>query len=277
MQPQREIVGTYEIAGISCRLECREENFRALLVSQYAAFSSSNEAAPEVTVKVEATTVPSDGVEARAPGPFARLGGRAPVLTIEGAGFRGAFDEESGEGWITQPPDPTALETFLTAICAGRLLKHQGFLLHAAAIMTNEDAYVFFGPSGSGKTTVAELIGKGVITDEITAIRREDEGYVVSAVPWRGQSLTAPLSGLFRLRKAQETAFSPLSPIEALRQLLPSVFFPRADAAEVGRFLDIGGDLVERVPCYEMRFTPDGSFWAAMPGRGEQEYHDQSV
>jgi hypothetical protein len=272
-----EIVGTYEFAGISCRLECREENFRTLLASRYADFSSRNDVAPEVTVEVKATTVPSDGVEARAAGPFARLGGQGAVLTIEGAGFRGAFDEEFGEGWITQSPDPTALETFLTAICAGRLLKHQGFLLHAAAIMTKEGAYVFFGPSGSGKTTVAELIGEGVITDEITAIRREDEGYVVSAVPWRGQSLTAPLSALFRLRKARETAFSPLSPIEALRQLLPNVFFPRANAREIDRFLEIGGDLAERIPCYDMRFTPDGSFWAAMPRRRVHEHHAQSI
>jgi hypothetical protein len=273
MYLQPEIVGTYEFAGISCRLECREEHFRELLASRYAAFTSSNDAAPEVTVKVEGTTIPSDRMGARAAGPFARLGGQNGVLTIEGAGFRGAFDEESGEGWIAQPLDPTGLETFLTAICAGRLLRHQGFLLHAAALKTTEGASVFFGPSGSGKTTVAELIGTGIITDEITAIRRADEGYVVSAVPWRGQSLTAPLSGLFRLRKARETAFSPLSPIEALRQLLPSVFFPRADAVEIDRFLEIGADLVERIPCYDMRFTPDGSFWTAMPRSGDQAHH----
>jgi len=275
MHLQHAVIGIFDIAGIPCRLGCLDEAFRASLATRYADFAA--EVPSEVSLRVEVTAALPTDVAARATGPFARMGGRDGVLTIEGAGFQGAFDEESGEGWISQPPDPAPLETFLTAICAGRLLRHQGFLLHAAAIMTNGDAYVFFGPSGSGKTTVAELIGKGVITDEITAIRREDEGYVVSAVPWRGQSLTAPLAGLFRLRKARETAFSPLSPIEALRQLLPSVFFPRADAREVDRFLEIGGDLVERVPCYEMRFTPDGSFWVAIPGRGEQEHHDQSV
>ena len=275
MHRQHAFVGIFNIAGIPLRVAWADDTFRRLLTSWHAGFIS--DAVPEVSIRVDVNAASPGDVPAGWTGPFAKIGGRDGVLTIEGAGFHGAFDEESGEGWISQPPDPAPLETFLTAICAGRLLKHQGFLLHAAAIMMNEDAYVFFGPSGSGKTTVAELIGKGVITDEITAIRREDEGYVVSAVPWRGQSLTAPLAGLFRLRKARETAFSPLSPTEALRQLLPSVFFPRADASEVSGFFETAKDLVKQVPCYEMRFMPDGSFWAAMPGRGEKEHHDQTV
>jgi len=260
--PQHEIVGIFEIAGIRCRLTCRDEAFGEFLSSRYADFASDR--IPELSIRVDVTTPSPGEVSLGWAGPFARIGGRDGVLTIEGAMFRGTFHEKLGEGWITQAPDPAPLETFLAAICAGQLLRNDGFLLHAAAILSEGEAFVFFGPSGSGKTTVAELIGDGVITDEITAIRREDEGYLVSAVPWRGQSLAAPLGGLFRLRKAQETAFLPLSPSQAVRQLLPSVFFPRADAREVDRFLEIAQDLVKRVPCYEMRFAPSGSFWEAI-------------
>jgi hypothetical protein len=203
------------------------------------------------------------------------------VLTIEGASFQGAFDESSGEGWIAQPLDLSPLETFLTAICAGRLLKKDGFLLHAAAIVADDEAYVFFGPSGSGKTTVAEKVGRGVITDEMIAIRRDSVRYRAFAVPWRGQRLNAspapPLAGLFRLRQALETAFTPLSPTAAVRQLLPSVFFPRADASEVSRFFEIGGELVTQVPCYEMRFAPDGAFWDSIPRRWIEGTHGLSL
>jgi hypothetical protein len=222
---------------------------------------------------VEVVAAPPAEATPPAGGPFASFGGRNGVLTLEGGGFRGTFHEESGEGWIIQPPDPAPLETFLAAICAGRLLKDQGFLLHAAAVLRGEEALVFFGPSGSGKTTVAELIGNGVITDETAAIRREAATYRVSAVPWRGQRLSAPLGGLFRLRKARETAFAPLSPSQAVRHLLPSVFFPRAEVEEADRFLEIARDLVKQVPCYEMGFTPDGSFWESIPGRRTEEFH----
>jgi hypothetical protein len=263
MLAQHEIVGVFDFAGIPCRVDCRDEPFRARLASRYADFAV--EAPPEVSIQVEVTAaLPADAAH-RASGPFARFGGQNGVLTIEGAIFRGTFHEKSGEGWINQPPDLAPLETFLTAICAGRILKSRGFLLHAASILCGKEAFVFFGPSGSGKTTVTELIGKGVITDEIAVIRRDAAGYRVSAVPWRGQRLSAPLAGLFRLRKAQETAFIPLSPSQAVRHLLPSVFLPRAELWEVGQFLEIAQDLVKQVPCYEMGFTPDGLFWDAIP------------
>ena len=268
MRRERQVLGAFDVAGITCRIECRDETFRDLLSPRYADFAS--DAVPQLSLRVEVTEPPPDEVAARWSGPFARIAGANGILAIEGASFKGAFDERAGRGWIAQPLDPSPLETFLTAIYAGRLLKEGGFFLHAAALVDGSGAHVFYGPSESGKTTVAELVGEGVITDEITVIRREGAGYRVSGVPWRGQRLSAPLAGLFRLRKAGETSFAPLAPVEALRQLLPSVFFSRADSEELGRFLEIGGELVTRVPCYEMHFRPDLSFWKSMPGRGQE-------
>jgi hypothetical protein len=275
MFSHEEIVGDFEIAGIPCRLASRDEDLRALLARRYAGFAV--DAAPELSLRVDVTAPLPDDVSSRWTDSFARIGGREDVLTIEGAGFHGTFDESSGEGRIVQPLDALPLETFLTAICAGHLLKNDGFLLHAAAITADDGAYVFFGPSGSGKTTVAELIGRGVITDEMVAIRRGGGRYRIFAVPWRGQRVDASLTALFRLRQAPETAFTPLSPTAAVRQLLPSVFFPRADALEVSRFFEIAGELVTQVPCYEMHFAPDGLFWDSIPCHRLEETHGLSL
>jgi hypothetical protein len=257
-----ELVGAFDIAGIACRVECGDPAFRPLLSPRYDEFATG--AAPELSLAVEVVEPPPDDVAARWSGPFARFTAANGTLAIEGAGFRGAFDERAGRGWIAQPLDPSPLETFLTAICAGRLLRAGGFFLHAAAIVAPRGACVFFGPSESGKTTAAELVGDGVITDEITAVRPAGDGYTVSGVPWRGRRLSAPLVGLYRLRRAGATSFTRLSPTASVRELLPSVFFSRADEEELGRFLAIAGDLVRRVPCFEMRFTPDRSFWEAI-------------
>ncbi len=267
MPRQQELLAAFEIAGIACRVECRDEDFRTLLSPRYADFAS--DAVPKLSLRVELTAPPSDEVVAQRSGPFARIGGGNGRLSIEGAGFTGVFDERSGQGWITQPPDPLPFETFLTAIYASRLLREGGFFLHAAAIVDAEKAFVFFGPSGSGKTTVADLVGEGVISDEIAAIKRDGDRYQVSGVPWRGERLSAPLAGLFRLRKAGETMFTRLSPAEAVRELLSSVFFAQPHSSEVGRFLEIGGELASMVPCYEMRFALDLSFWRSLPGRGQ--------
>jgi hypothetical protein len=138
-------------------------------------------------------------------------------------------------------------------------------LLHAAAIAAPDGARVFFGPSESGKTTVSRLVGEGVISDEYAALRRTGDGWRVSGVPWRGARLEGPLAGLFRLRKAEATAFSRLAPVRALRELAGSALFSRADAAEVRHFLEVAGALVAETDCWEMRFTPDRGFWSVLP------------
>ena len=260
------IVGAFEVAGIPCALEGGDDALAGLLAPAYADFAT--DAPPRLSLTIELVPPPPDEVARAWQGPYARITGGAGALAIEGPGFRGAFDERSGRGWIVQPPDPTPFETFLTAIYAGALLREGGFLLHAAALLAPEGARVFFGPSESGKTTVSRLVGEGVISDEYAAIRRAGDHWRVSGVPWRGSRLEGDLAGLFRLLKADGVAFHPLTPVEAVRELLGSVLFSRADEAEIARFLEIAGDLVVRVDCYAMRFTPDRSFWTARPARG---------
>jgi len=254
-----------EIAGVACRIECDDPAFAALLAARYTEFAADGPA--DVALRVELTAEPPDADLMRWTGPFARFAARGDGIEISGPGFRGAYDTRAGRGWITQPPDPAPLETLLTAILAGRLLDGGGFLLHAAAILGEDGARVFFGPSGSGKTTVATLVGTSVITDEITAIRRTSAGWRVSGVPWRGTRLEGDLAGIFRLARGPATRFRRLGPAEAARELFGSVFFPLADGREITRFLDTAGDLVAAVDAWEMAFTPECAFWDAVPRR----------
>ena len=266
MRLQSPLIGAFEVAGIPCTLECVDDVLAGILAPTYSDFSTT--APPRLSLRVELVPPPSEDVIRAWSPPFARIRGGDGTIEIEGAGFRGSFDEGAGRGWIVQPPDPAPLETFLTAIYAGALLREGGFLLHAAALRAWEGARVFFGPSESGKTTVAGLVGEGVITDEITAIRYQRGRFHVSSVPWRGSRLDGKLGALFRLRKAPATSFARLQPVEAVRQLLTCVFFSRANGAEITRFLEIADELVTAVPCYEMHFTPDRAFWDMIPRLG---------
>jgi hypothetical protein len=264
VRAQQTVVVELEIAGTACRLACDDEAFAARLAERYRDFGAT--AQPEISLDVTLTAQPTREIVAAWSGPYARVSGHGSTLTIEGLGFTGAFDEAAGRGAIIQPADPEPLETLLTGIYASRLLRSGGFMLHAATIVGKAGALVFFGPSGSGKTTVSELVGEGVLTDEITAIRPSGRGYLVSSVPWRGQARMAPLAGLFRLRQATRTSITPLSALDTVRQLLPSVFFSRADAGELGRFLETAEALARSVRAYDMAFTRDRSFWDIVPG-----------
>jgi len=275
MRPEPLLLDTFDLAGIAWRVECGERAFGALLASRYAEFAT--DAPPELSLRVEVRPPHAEAETAGPVGRFARIERTGGFLSIEGPHFRGTFDEHSGQGWIVQPPDPAPLETFLAAVLARRLLREGGFLLHAAGIVAEHGASVFFGPSGSGKTTVAGLVGEGVISDDIVAIRRSGDRFRVWGVPWRGRRRSAPLGRLLRLRKAPETAFVPLSSAAAVRELLTSVCFSGPDRAEAERFLEIAGGLVTRVPVYEMRFTPDLSFWRSMPRNGRREGNGVSL
>lgn len=264
MRAQSTLVVELEIAGTACRVACEDEAFATRLAERYRDFRATAE--PAIAIDVTIAAQPAYETVAAWSGPYARLSGRGSALTIEGLGFTGLFDEATGRGTITQPEDPEPLETLLTAIYASRLLRSGGLILHAASILGKAGALVFFGPSGSGKTTVSELVGKGVLTDEITAIRPHGRGYLVSSVPWRGEARAAPLAGLFALRQATCTSITPLSSPAVVRELLPSVFFVRADSAEFGRFLETAEALARSVSGYQMAFTRDRSFWAAVPG-----------
>jgi hypothetical protein len=263
MRRQSQLVARFEVAGVPCALESADDAFAGLLAPTYADFATDE--SPNLSLTVELAPPPSDDEVRGWRGPFARITGGEGALAVEGPGFRGAFDERSGRGWIVQPPEPAPFETFLTAILAGRLLRESGCLLHAAGLLGPAGARVFFGPSESGKTTVSRLVGEGVISDEYAALRRTGDGWRVSGVPWRGARLEGPLAGLFRLRKADATAFARLAPVAALRELAGSVLFARADGAEVARFLEVAGRLVAETDCWEMRFTPDRGFWDALP------------
>jgi hypothetical protein len=261
VQSASQLVATLEVAGLACGLRCDDPAFSGLLVHRYAGFLTAR--APDFSVEVVVRRAASgDGHDG---GPYARVGGDASRITVGGADFDGAFDEERQTGHIVQPPDASPLETLLTAIYAARLLREGGCLLHAAAILRDGVAYVFYGPSGSGKSTVAELVGEGIVSDEITVLRPAGTGWTVSGMPWRGTRLTGPLGAFFRLHQSRTTEFRPLAPARAVRSLLPCAFFVRPHGREIQAFLDAAAAMVSRRAAWEMRFRPDREFWAAMP------------
>jgi hypothetical protein len=264
-----ELLTTLDIAGLRCAVECSEPALWALLGPTWPEFATEGPA--ELAATVEILDAPA--TPARGSGPYATVSLTDGVLTVDGVDFHAAFDTRARRGRIRQPLAAAPFETFLTAVCAWRLLESGGFLLHAAGLEDGPGAVAFFGPSGSGKSTVARLVGRGVISDEVLAITPGPGGYRVSGVPWRGRRRSAPLAALYALRQAEATEFVPLRPGPAAGRLLGSVFFASADRAAVGRFLDTAAALLATVACWEMRFTPDRSFWSRLPHRPLEPRH----
>ena len=74
--------------------------------------------------------------------------------------------------------------------------------------------FLFAGVSGAGKTTISRLAPADVtlLTDEISYLRRNGEGYVAYGTPFAGElakvgeNIRAPLAALYLLAQGPENA-----------------------------------------------------------------------
>ncbi|MBN1527392.1 MAG: hypothetical protein JW919_07410 [Candidatus Omnitrophica bacterium] len=153
------------------------------------------------------------------------------------------------------------------------LLRRQGFLLHASAVLRKGHAYVFFGPSESGKTTVARLSGEDkILTDETAAIALSGNAYYAYATPFAGEfekvseNTGGPIRALMLLRKDDKFAHRALSRKEAVQELFRSVIMPPADIRTFNAVFAALDALAAGVPCYEFHFKAEPELWRYIDG-----------
>ncbi len=130
----------------------------------------------------------------------------------EGRGFEGVF------------------ENLLRLLVAYSLVEGGGAVVHGAAVVDGEGAYLFFGPSGAGKSTLsraAQGAGRTVLNDDLNLLAWREGGAVVEPVPFTGdRRLTQaggkpwPVRALCRLEKGARVEVAAMTPARALAALL---------------------------------------------------------
>ena len=96
---------------------------------------------------------------------------------------------------LTQHWDAELAEYMGTgALFARHLLRHDGFQLHASAIILEGKAYLFSAPSGTGKSTHASkwlrLFGARYLNDDKPALRLIDGVWYACGTPWSGRRMS---------------------------------------------------------------------------------------
>ena len=141
----------------------------------------------------------------------------------------------------------------------------RGVNFHGCAVKMDERGLLFCGTSGAGKSTIANLWKAhqvGILSDDRLIVRRQEGTFFVHGTPWHGDAHTslndkAPLSKVFFLKQARENRITLLPKSEAAARLLvvsfPTFYYPQGMAFTLGLIQE----LVEKVPCYELGFTPD--------------------
>ena len=109
---------------------------------------------------------------------------------LERGDFHAELDPEF-ETRVTsaQTANPYAIDAAFRILHSLLLARQGGLLVHAASAVRNGRAFLFAGVSGAGKTTISRLAPPDatLLTDEISYLRREGEGYVAYGTPFAGE------------------------------------------------------------------------------------------
>ncbi len=188
---------------------------------------------------------------------------------LERGDFHAELDPALRHGRIWQSANPYAIDAAFRIVHSLLLAKQGGLLVHAASVVRNGRAFLFAGVSGAGKTTISRLAPPDVtlLTDEISYLRRESDGYFAYGTPFAGElaqpgeNVRAPLAALYLLAQGAENRIDPVAEADALRAVMRCVLFFAQDCELVGNVFDSACHLVQYVPVRQLTFVPDSRVW----------------
>jgi hypothetical protein len=254
---------TIAIGRVAVGIRASDAAFLGMLAERYAGFIDDT-AAPHYAFDV--SLVPCHDDEPDAELRVVRDGHR---WKLERGDFRADWDPLARRGWIRQSASPYAIDAVLRIVHTLVLAGERGFLMHAASAIRNGRAFLFAGASGAGKTTISRLAPADVrlLTDEISYVRAEDDGFCAYGTPFAGElaksgeNLRSPLAAIYLLAHGSGNRIDTVSPVDAARALLANILFFADDRELVQSVFGAALDCAESVPVRRLAFVPDESVW----------------
>jgi len=184
-------------------------------------------------------------------------------FTANRANFKLHYTHLYTELWIS--PSIYAFDAALRVWLASILPQQGGMLIHASAIVFQQQAFVFPGPSGAGKTTLSRLLGPDILNDEIVALLPGTENnYEVWGTPFWGEMGTGPwspiaypLAGLMFPVKRKKLSLEILPTHQSLMLLLRTVCHFAQGKDEAARLLELAYKVCSQQPSYKLRFPKE--------------------
>ena len=147
------------------------------------------------------------------------------------------------------------------------MLHYNAFMVHASAIVYQNQGILFSAPSGTGKTTHTKLweqfdSSAFILNDDSPILRFMDVGKVYACgSPWagasgEGQNAMVPLKAIVFLQQGSENEITELKTLQALQWLLGSVSRP-VDKGLMDKLFTLIHLLLSGTPCYVLKCRPD--------------------
>jgi energy-coupling factor transporter ATP-binding protein EcfA2 len=146
---------------------------------------------------------------------------------------------------------------------------------------------VFFGPSGAGKTTIATIaagMGVPILGEDIVLIRRVGRSYWVHSLPFGSlrkisdaQSRSAPLAGMYRLRKGPKPQILPLPGVRRIAEIVSAIPFIHLNRDMSLAAMTVCENIIAAVPVQETWFRADQSVQAVLPDNVAETVGDRPL
>jgi len=215
------------IGGIKVRLHCPDTVFLGTLGNRYAGFLDTPGPVHydfDLHLNPESELVHEENLS------VTRAGAN---WCLRRGDFHAEWDPEAKRGWIRQTASPYSLDSVLRIVHTLVLAREGGRLMHASSVVRNGRAFLFSGVSGAGKTTISRLLPADahLLTDEMSFVRREAEGYFAYGTPFAGdlarpgENIRAPLATIFLLQQGPENRIEELGMSDAVRGILQNTLF----------------------------------------------------
>lgn len=238
--------------------------FAGMLEDRYASFIGGLDSEPLFELDVEIS--PPTGIGPDADVSVRFDGGR---WILERGDFRAEWNPQTRRGWVRQTANPYAIDSVLRILHSLILARQGGFLMHAASAVRNGKAFLFAGVSGAGKTTISRLAPADalLLTDEISYLRPEGDGYTAFGTPFAGElarvgeNVKAPLAALFLLEKGAANGIEPVAEPEAVRAVLRNILFFAHDPELVRLVFESATRFARSVSVKRLTFVPDARVW----------------
>jgi hypothetical protein len=165
-----------------------------------------------------------------------------------------------------------AMENYLRWTMADLVLQHGGFLLHAAGVVRDGQAFIFFGHSGAGKSTLCSLSeGSPILSDDMIMVLRDGAGFRSTTTPFVGvlsqrlkERESFPVGGLFRIIQSPDVRVANLPRGLAVGMVLSCCPFISDASKRSQVLLPLVEELCTSVPVRELYFRKDPSFWGVV-------------
>lgn len=193
-------------------------------------------------------------------------------LYIQGGVYRGYFNEKKSYGEIRQGISIQPTYLFLRNLLSIYMPEKNGFMLHAATILSGKKAYIFTGRPQAGKSTIAKLSAadnRVVLSDDFSMIKKIDDIFYAFASPFWGHVETGdklinryfPIHSLYFIRQDTVSYKKSITTKDAFKGLLRNICFLGYNGLISDKILELSHDFVKNIPAHYLHFAPDKQFW----------------